>query len=80
VRRTVVKTAVATGLIAGLVGAGQVSVISGPLTIAFTAVVLACVHPKAMDQEGTCEGCGYDLTGNVSGICPECGRPVTIHA
>ena len=20
--------------------------------------------------------CGYDLTGNVSGICPECGSPV----
>jgi len=23
-----------------------------------------------------CRGCGYDLTGNVSGICPECGRPI----
>ena len=22
---------------------------------------------------GTCEHCGYDLTGNVSGQCPECG-------
>jgi hypothetical protein len=21
-----------------------------------------------------CQGCGYDLTGNVSGVCPECGR------
>ena len=21
-----------------------------------------------------CQGCGYDLTGNVSGACPECGR------
>lgn len=21
-----------------------------------------------------CPGCGYNLTGNVSGICPECGR------
>ena len=20
-----------------------------------------------------CENCGYDLTGNVSGVCPECG-------
>ena len=20
-----------------------------------------------------CPGCGYDLTGNVSGVCPECG-------
>ncbi len=23
---------------------------------------------------GHCQGCGYDLTGNVSGVCPECGR------
>lgn len=22
-----------------------------------------------------CDGCGYDLTGNVSGVCPECGEP-----
>jgi len=24
---------------------------------------------------GHCRKCGYDLTGNVSGICPECGTP-----
>lgn len=24
---------------------------------------------------GVCRGCGYDLTGNVSGVCPECGTP-----
>jgi hypothetical protein len=23
-----------------------------------------------------CQTCGYDLTGNVSGICPECGTPI----
>jgi ribosomal protein L37E len=23
-----------------------------------------------------CQRCGYDLTGNVSGTCPECGSPV----
>ena len=23
-----------------------------------------------------CARCGYDLTANVSGLCPECGRPV----
>jgi hypothetical protein len=22
-----------------------------------------------------CDTCGYDLTGNVSGVCPECGHP-----
>ena len=23
-----------------------------------------------------CRACGYDLTGNASGICPECGTPL----
>jgi hypothetical protein len=23
-----------------------------------------------------CRGCSYNLTGNISGICPECGRPL----
>ena len=26
-------------------------------------------------RKGLCLKCGYDLTGNVSGICPECGTP-----
>ncbi len=25
---------------------------------------------------GHCQACGYDLTGNVSGKCPECGAVV----
>ena len=25
-------------------------------------------------RQGACRQCGYDLTGNVSGVCPECGR------
>ena len=25
---------------------------------------------------GHCEKCGYNLTANTSGICPECGAPV----
>ncbi|GJM25902.1 MAG: hypothetical protein DHS20C16_23170 [Phycisphaerae bacterium] len=26
--------------------------------------------------EGQCLNCGYNLTGNASGTCPECGTPV----
>jgi hypothetical protein len=26
-------------------------------------------------RPGHCRTCGYDLTGNVSGVCPECGTP-----
>jgi hypothetical protein len=25
---------------------------------------------------GHCQKCGYNLTGNVSGVCPECGERV----
>ena len=32
-------------------------------------------HPK-----GHCQKCGYDLTGNDSGICPECGSKIGIMA
>jgi len=27
-------------------------------------------------QGGGCRQCGYDLTGNLSGRCPECGTPI----
>ena len=27
-------------------------------------------------KKGLCWNCGYDLTGNVSGVCPECGTKV----
>ncbi|MGQ9648765.1 MAG: hypothetical protein ACUVXJ_01495 [Phycisphaerae bacterium] len=25
-----------------------------------------------------CQKCGYNLTGNVSGVCPECGERVAV--
>jgi hypothetical protein len=25
-------------------------------------------------RAGQCASCGYDLTGNTSGVCPECGK------
>lgn len=30
---------------------------------------------RAAGRQG-CRSCGYDLTGNVSGVCPECGTAV----
>jgi hypothetical protein len=31
---------------------------------------------RARRKAGSCLRCGYDLTGNVSGLCPECGTAV----
>ncbi len=33
-------------------------------------------QPAANPGPPRCENCGYNLTGNVSGVCPECGRPL----
>jgi hypothetical protein len=34
-------------------------------------------HPsKRRIPRGHCQKCGYDLTANVSGVCPECGEKV----
>ena len=27
-------------------------------------------------RHGLCPACGYNLTANVSGVCPECGRAI----
>lgn len=32
---------------------------------------------KRRRKRGLCEGCGYDLRGNVSGVCSECGKETT---
>jgi hypothetical protein len=29
-----------------------------------------------LNPTGHCQKCGYNLTGNVSGICPECGEKI----
>jgi hypothetical protein len=31
-------------------------------------------HGIPEPRPGHCPHCGYDLTGNVSGVCPECGQ------
>lgn len=33
-----------------------------------------CLSLKRKQREGQCRTCGYNLTGNMSGVCPECGN------
>lgn len=51
-----------------------------PLWIPFVLVSLATAFLWWRDHRrispGHCEQCDYDLTGNTSGVCPECGTPV----
>jgi len=47
-----------------------------PLWIPLCAALVLSVGlwlRKRPPAEGCCQNCGYDLTGNVSGRCPECG-------
>jgi hypothetical protein len=38
--------------------------------------MLCCAFQRWRRTANCCRKCGYDLTGNVSGVCPECGRAV----
>lgn len=42
----------------------------------FLAATVFAWWPWKQRRPGCCKRCGYDLTGNMSGICPECGRSV----
>jgi hypothetical protein len=50
-----------------------------PLWIPFLLTAIPTVFLWRRDArcpEGFCEKCGYDLTGNVTGVCSECGTKV----
>ncbi len=46
----------------------------GFLTLAVGVCTFLLREPAPVP--GFCRKCGYNLTGNVSGRCPECGREV----
>lgn len=47
-------------------------------SLAFTVQLWMTLRPLEQKPSGppTCAGCGYNLTGNTSGTCPECGRRI----
>jgi hypothetical protein len=53
-----------------------------PLWILLALIALPTAGLWYIDRRrcppGFCRHCGYNLTGNVSGRCPECGTPTTV--
>jgi hypothetical protein len=65
----------------GLLGAGTSPTAAKNWGLAFLVLgVLYLVHAmvsgREIDPTPRCTKCRYNLTGNVSGVCPECGTPV----
>jgi hypothetical protein len=58
----------------------DILLLSSGAMIAMCFVVLAFVPTVSRYPRGCCISCGYDLTGNQSGRCPECGKPSTDRA
>lgn len=49
-----------------------------PLWIPLGLIALPTLWMWWLDRRpgrGMCRSCGYNLTGNTSGVCPECGTP-----
>ena len=53
-------------------------VLLGLIYPAYVGGVLPYVVRRRRRQLGRCEYCAYDLTGNESGVCPECGKPAPV--
>jgi hypothetical protein len=43
------------------------------ILLALVVGLIVCYCSRPLSLPNCCHECGYDLTGNVSGICPECG-------
>jgi hypothetical protein len=44
------------------------------LGLSYTSLLIIGRHRQC--APGCCAGCGYNLTANITGICPECGESV----
>ena len=56
--------------------AGQAALVFALILAPVALLVLFEIPNLRRDRRrrhGQCIECGYDLTGNVSGVCPECG-------
>ena len=54
--------------------AGYQLFIGAAIGLPGVVVALAVAATGRKPRPGHCRACGYDLTGNISGKCPECGE------
>ena len=64
-------------------GGGEKDHVSIPLWMPLSASALASwlsflVAERLRRKIGCCKNCGYNLTGNTTGVCPECGTAAPI--
>ena len=52
-----------------------VAVTTLPVLVRLLLAGQALQRRRRWARAGLCQGCGYDLTGNQTGVCPECGGP-----
>jgi hypothetical protein len=50
--------------------------VAASLTVLPAGMLLGVLWRRRENDEGRCPTCSYDLTGNTSGICPECGSAI----
>jgi hypothetical protein len=49
-----------------------------PLVLLLSATAWSMIAGKTRGRGIDCANCGYSLTGNTSGVCPECGTAVKL--
>lgn len=53
-----------------------------PVFYGSVGLLVGCVWglcaSRRREPPNRCRNCAYDLTGNVSGVCPECGTEITL--
>ncbi|HOB44506.1 MAG TPA: hypothetical protein PLK04_12265 [Bacillota bacterium] len=58
---------------------GQISTVVVPIALFVLGFLYFWDAKKQSGRPAlACRVCGYDLTGNVSGVCPECGKPTVV--
>ena len=77
--RVVALVAILCASFAALFHAGPGGAAVVCVALAGLAFAVAIVPPRRgrRASAGLCAVCAYDLTGNESGVCPECGTLVT---